>query len=470
MAISTPEKTYVRLSSDEMEAYLYLSVPEDGHVYTRMELMDILLQNRVTFGIDESKIDDIATRGIHYREMLVAEGKKPKDGIDGLYEYKFNLNPSQKPAIREDGTVDYWSVFAVQTVAAGDVIAIYKPATAGVQGQTVTGKVIEGKRGKELLPLKGKGFECTEDNVTYVATIDGKIEFQNDRINITNMLEIKGDLDFNNGRIDFRGDVVIHGEVQSGSIIHSGGSVTIDGSVEHITIMCAKDVILRKGLQGGGKAVIKSGGSIFAQFIEGAHVEAKGCIQADVLMNSEVSAGESILITGKKATIVGGTAKAISSIEVTNAGNMAEVKTKLCVGMDDEAKERMKRIKSVFGLIDDMLNEIHAELAELEKKKGEDAPKFVKERDKERTMELLRKKIKCISDKAEFSKELEDLEDKSVKSKGAFIAVSKYTFPGVSIQVNTATIPIKQRQLSMQYRYEGGEVVLYDLFPNAQSK
>jgi len=221
---------------------------------------------------------------------------------------------------------------------------------------------------------------------------------------------------------------------------------------------------LRKGLQGGGKASVKSGGNIFAKFIEGAHVEAKGCIQADILMNSDVTAGESIVISGKKATIVGGITKAISGIDVTNAGNLAEVKTKLAVGVDEEFKERMNRIKTVFGLIDDMLKEIDTELAELEKKKNVENPQFAKEQVKERTMELLRKKIKCISDKAEFSKELEELEDKNIKSKGSCITVSKYTYPGVTIQANSASIIINQKLLAMQYRYEGGEVKMYDLF------
>lgn len=463
MSIKTPDKTYVRLSSDEMEAYLYLAVPEDGHDYTRMELMGILLQNRVTYGIIESIIDEIAEKGIHYREILVAVGIRQTDGVEGKYDYKFNTNPTGKPLIKEDGTVDYWSVFAVQTVAEGDVIAIYLPPTMGSQGKTVTGRVAEGKRGKELLPLKGKGFKCNEDNVTYVATMDGKIVFQNNRIEISNLLEIKDDLDFNNGRIDFRGDVVIHGNVESGSHIYSGGSVTIDGNVEGITIIAAKDIILRKGLQGGGKATIKAGGNVFAQFIEGSNVEAKGTIQADVLMNSNVTAGDNIHILGKKSTIIGGTTKAISRIDVPNAGNQAETKTRLIVGVDDEFKDKIKRIKSVFELIDNMINEINTELSELDMKKN-DGPQFAKERVKERTMELLRKKIKCISDKAEFSKELEDLESKSLRAKGACIVVSKYTYPGVTIQANSASLFIDKKQISMQYRYEGGEVAMYDMF------
>jgi uncharacterized protein (DUF342 family) len=463
MTNRTSDKTYVRMSNDEMEAYLYLAVPEDGHDYTVNELLELLWENRISYGIIDNKLEEMVKRGIHYREVLVAQGIRQIDGVEGRYFYKFDTKPSGKPAIREDGTVDYWSIFAVQTVAEGDVIAVYDPPTMGIPGKTVTGKIVEPKRGKDLLPLKGKGFKCAEDKVTYIAATDGKIEYQNGRINITNLLEIRNDLDFNNGRIDFRGDVVIHGDVEYGSYIKAGGIVTIDGNVEAITIEAKKDIILRKGLQGGGKAIIKAGGNIFAKFIEGSRVEAKGSIQADVLMNSFVSAGESILISGKKAMIIGGTVKAISRIDVPIAGNEAEIETELIVGIDDEVKERIARIKSVFKIIDTKLNEINVELSELEKKKNE-GPQFARERVKERAVELLRTKIKCISDKAEFSNELAELEEKNQKAKGSCIAISKYVYPGVTVKTNSASIIMKEKQYAMEFRYEGGEVVMYNMY------
>ncbi|MFA9378881.1 MAG: DUF342 domain-containing protein [Lachnotalea sp.] len=465
MADKTSDKTYVRISNDEMEAYLYLAVPEDGHEYSSSELYELLSQNRVLYGINEMEIDEIADKRIYYREILIAQGIRQTDGVEGKYTYNFNTNPSGKPTIREDGTVDYWSVFAVQTILEGDIIAVYTPSTAGTQGRTVTDKIIEGKRGKDLLPLKGKGF-ISEDNITYTSLLDGKIEFQNNRIHITNLLEIKEDLDFNNGKIDFRGDVVIHGNVESGSHIKSGGSVTIDGNVESITIISGKDVILRKGLQGGGKASIQAGGNIFAKFIEGANVEAKGSIQADVLMNSVVIAGDGIEISGKKATIIGGTVMAISRIDVPIAGNEAETKTQLSVGIDDELKERIIKLKSVSEIIDDMIKEINTELDELERKKDE-GPLFARSQAKDRIMELLRKKIKYISDKAEFSKELGELEEKTCRAKNACIVVSKYTYPGVTIKTNSASIVIEEKQVAMKYRYEGGEVSLINMDPIA---
>lgn len=57
-------------------------------------------------------------------ELLVAQGKKPVDGTDGYYEYKFDTNFDGKPKLLPDGSVDYWSVHSIESVTAGQVIAV----------------------------------------------------------------------------------------------------------------------------------------------------------------------------------------------------------------------------------------------------------------------------------------------------------------------------------------------------------
>ena len=56
-----------------------------------------------------------------------------------VIEYDFNRSFDNTPQIREDGTVDYWSMNLIETVITGQVIAIYKPAVQGQGGYTVRG-------------------------------------------------------------------------------------------------------------------------------------------------------------------------------------------------------------------------------------------------------------------------------------------------------------------------------------------
>ena len=236
---------------------------------------------------------------VSYEKGFVISGLENFDGKDGYYDYNFNCNFDKKPLMRPDGTVDYWSVKSIESVVQDQVIAEYHPCVEGMDGKTVTGKPIPAKRGREQLPLKGKGFERKDDN-TYVALMSGKIETQNDRVVILPVHELSGNADLSSGNIDFHGDVVIHGSVESGVIVKASGTITVDGIVEACTLEAGKDIILRSGMLGGNKASVKTKGSITAKFFEFTRIECAGDIRADVLMDCQVQCFGKIIMNGKR--------------------------------------------------------------------------------------------------------------------------------------------------------------------------
>lgn len=176
MPTVTELKPSVHVSYDEMEAYLMLPQPADEEEYTVAMLMGALGEKGVCAGIDQDLLDEMVAQKKYDTEILVAKGVPAVDGVDGYYDYNFNTNFDGKPKVLPDGSVDYWSVHSIESVIAGQVIAIYHPAVDGSDGMTVKGKVLQAKHGREQMPIKGKGFERMNDNLTYTATIDGKIE------------------------------------------------------------------------------------------------------------------------------------------------------------------------------------------------------------------------------------------------------------------------------------------------------
>ena len=319
----TEEKPIVRMTADSMEAYVMLITPDDGGEYTIESLQKALDDRGVKYGIDEAALTELIDEKKYGVETLVAQGTEPVDGKDGYYDYNFNCNFDKKPLIRPDGTVDYWSVKSIESVVQDQVIAEYHPCVEGIDGKTVTGKPIPAKRGREQLPLKGKGFERRDDN-TYVALMSGKIETQNDRVVILPVHELSGNADLSSGNIDFHGDVVIHGSVESGVIVKASGTITVDGIVEACTLEAGKDIILRSGMLGGNKASVKTKGSITAKFFEFTRIECAGDIRADVLMDCQVQCFGKIIMNGKRGSIIGGLTHGVCGIEVTTLGNDAE--------------------------------------------------------------------------------------------------------------------------------------------------
>ena len=213
MSLPTPTVT---ITGDYMKAYMTVPALEGDGKYTVQYLTEILGLNKVTMGIKEETLKEIADNHLYEKEILVAEGAEVKDGEDGWFGYLFETQLTKKPVIQEDGTVDYKNIKMIELVEAGNEIAVYHPATRGEDGFDLGGQSKKAKNGKELAPLKGSGFEVLEDGVTYRATMGGKITVKNNRLTISPVHEVSADVDLTSGNVDFNGDVIIHGSVAEG--------------------------------------------------------------------------------------------------------------------------------------------------------------------------------------------------------------------------------------------------------------
>ena len=461
MADATKKTPQVRIGHNDMEAFLFLPVPnEKYHTYSLRDLEYALADKGVKYGIHIDVLERIADQNLYGQEILVAEGVPAQDGADGYYEYFFNMNPDGKPKILEDGSVDYWSIKKVETVVEDQIIAVYHPAIMGKDGMSVKGKPIQPKRSRELPPLKGRGFTRSEDNLTYTANFDGKIEMKNDRITVSQVYEIMGDADLSVGNIDFRGDVLIHGNVCTGIRIKAAGSITVDGLVEHAQLWAGGDIILRGGMMGDSTSTIFSKGNITARFFEYTDVEAEGDITACVFMNCTVRCKKSIILSGKKSGIVGGKVHAIQGIECDSIGNDVEIHTEVSVGNGLDILRKIRVLqKSIFDM-KDMLEKIDKGLQKFELLEAENVVK----KDDPRKVQLLRVKIRDSAVLSEKQAELERLELQVQAARGCNIRVKQNIYPGVMIVIDDLKLIIRAEASHVEYRKDKGEIRSYTSF------
>lgn len=434
------EKPLIRISFDEMEAYIQIPTPEEDEEYTVSLLMQALEEKGIREGIDQKCLQNMISGQLYNKELLIATGTPAVDGVDGHYDYNFNTNLDTKPKLLPDGSVDYWSVHSIESVVAGQVIAIYHPAIDGTDGITVKGKVLPAKKGRELMQLKGKGFERMNDDLTYTAVMDGKIEMQNDRIVVLPVHEIYGNAELSGGNIDFRGDVLIHGNVENGVNIHATGSITVDGIVEACTMEAGKDIILRSGMMGGNRAFVKTKGNIVAKFFEFTSIECEGNIEAEVLMECKVVCQGHIALDGVRGSIIGGEVKAIEGMEVITLGNDAEKRTEVSVGAGLAVYGRLRVLEKKILATRENLDKIEEGLKQfsiLEKERG------VSYADDPRRMALLRVKIKDTATLANDEAEAKKLQLLVDRSRGACVSVQKDVFPGVVINIDEMKLTVK---------------------------
>ena len=334
------ENCKVTISDDSMSAYLRIDMPSNGIAYSVDELAGFLKAKGVYGGVVYSALEYMTQNNIYEQDYLVAKGQTPTEGSDGYYETFFDNNKNKKPAIRSDGSVDYQSMSEIENVSIGDKLLHYHKAIQGTNGFDVRGRALRTKPAKDLPEIKGSGFKIDDNTGVYTADMEGRIEYDGKTLRILDVYEHKGDLDLVVGKIDFRGDVVIKGNVRAGTVIRATKTITVEGSVEATTLIAGGDIILKKGMQGGNKARISCGGNVYANFLEFTHVEAKGKVEANIIMNCEISAGNDIKVSGKRGAIVGGNTYAIGLVESQNIGNTAGHKTAVAVGITKEIAER----------------------------------------------------------------------------------------------------------------------------------
>lgn len=447
---STPQ---VRVGHNDMEAFLLLPRPEGGE-YTIEELQDALREKGVVYGVSEAVLRKMLEGRVYDKEIKVAQGSKVKEGIDGYFEYHFNRNLDGKPTIREDGTVDYWSINRIEMVEENQLIATYHPAVMGMDGMDVKGKPITVKRARELPPLKGKGFTRSEDNLTYYAKFDGKIEVMNDRLMVLQVYEIAGNVDLTVGNIDFNGDVIVHGNVCAGVNIKAAGNITIDGIVETASLWAGKDIILRGGIMGDSKSSVYAKGSISGRFFEYAKVEAEGEIQAEVFMNSEVVCKKKITLSGRKASIIGGSVWAVQGIEAGNLGNESEISTEVSVGNSVEVQREVWELEKKVQEAEEGMVSLENRLKEFTKLEAANAIK----KDDPRKVQLLRVKIQEVAKLGALRGELDKLNTQIQDGQNAIIKVLGTSHPGVRVLVDDARYHVKSKEVHVEYKKEKEEV------------
>lgn len=356
------EKSYVRVSDDRMEAWMYLAEPSGGGKHKVDALLDMLRAEGVTTGYLMPRLVAMSKKGVYDREILVAKGKEVIEGQDGYYEYLFSLdNSATGPVIREDGSVDYGSMNMLQSVKAGDLLAEYHAAVAGEDGYMVDGQILQSRPVKELQPLRGMSVERRES--LYFAKVAGKIELKNGNIDIRTVHEVPGDVDLSTGRIEFFGDVVISGNVSAGVLIRAGRNLTIEGTVESAELFAGGDIVLKRGVQGNMKGRVRARGNVFANFIEQCEVTAEANIEANYILNANVTAGNRVVVKGKRGSIIGGKVFALHGVDAFNLGNAAEVKTIVYAGYEQETMDKYAKCaeqeKEIQKKLEDILEKMN---------------------------------------------------------------------------------------------------------------
>jgi uncharacterized protein (DUF342 family) len=453
------EKIDIRITPDDMEVYLSLAPLKDDGAYTKELILEKLKQQNVVYGINEDAIQGMIDNNLYCTQIQVAQGDRAQDGIDGSYRFNFNTHKDDKPILLEDGSVDYSCLSKIETVNSGDKIAEYSPAIKGINGRSVKGHEVFAKNGRELMPLKGKGFTVSEDKRTYIANIDGKVDYVNGTLEVSNVLILKSDIDSILGNAYFNGHIIVKGSILTGVKVEATGNLTVEGHVEASTLISGGDVVLKNGMQGGGRGAVYANGNVLGKFFEQVTIQAGGSVYANTIMHCNITSRDEVVVSGKRGTIVGGSVSANRSITATVIGSMAEVVTEINVGRqedvmpgilkkEEDIRERVEEIKKIEEAI---------RLIDLRLEKEDSKPL------QSQKMLLFRAKVEKNAQINTLISERDSLIGQMDHSSNAQIIVNKFIYPNVRIKINGSRLVIKEEQSNVIIKRKGLDVCL---FPN----
>lgn len=431
----------VRISPDKMKAYLIIRANPDGEIPSLHEIMSILKEKNVIYGIKEDILNYIIEKKIHGQEILVAEGTYPEDGTDGRLEFYFNIKKDGKPVILEDGSVDFRNLGLIENVEKGQELCLVIPPMPGRNGRTVTGEVMPCKEGKQVkLPI-GKNVEyCAETNMI-TALIDGQVIYSNGKINVYPSHEISGDIDNSTGNISFIGNLIVKGNILSGFKVEVRGNLEVWGVVEAALIKAGGDITIRRGIQGNGKARVVSEGNVVARYIEHSNVEAKGDIKAEVIMHSNIKCGGKLELTGRKGLLVGGNIKVGKEVVAKTIGSLLSTATEIDVGTDPKLRETYKEIKQEISMLEKNIKKTEMVVNMLMKLKESSKLGWEKEELLERSLNT---KQTYINKYYQLTSEIEEIEEQLNMEKDGIIKCLGIIYPGTKITIGPAVLVVKE--------------------------
>lgn len=342
----------VSISEDKQQGFIKLEKQEDGNqVFTKDELINALKENEIVYGIVDSAIDKLVQRPIYNIRIKVAEAKAPIDGEDGKVKLLVKKDDEYKPEYNEEATVDYKNLSYFQMVKKGQVLCEITEETMGLDGTNILGGPIKASKGKKPLVPAGKNTSLNEDETKLIADCDGIIKFVSS-ININEMLHITRNVDFSTGNIDFSGDVTIDGDVTSGFSVKAGGNLVIKGVVEEATkIEADGNVMISKGIYGGGSGVVTVKKDLRCNYIENALIFVEGDITVDYIIGGKITCNGNIFLSGSKELIVGGEIMLSGELIAKEIGNEREYPTVIRIigdkKVDIEKIETLNQKKAV---------------------------------------------------------------------------------------------------------------------------
>ncbi len=452
----------VEVTLDKMRAIIRFYPPSSGgSLMTEEEVIASLKLAKVKQGIKPEVIREFFADRQYCMSYQVAVGTMPYRGKDGVIKYCFNTKKDFKPKYNEDGSVDFKELNTISYVAVGDKVAELEAPVPGKDGFNVFGEKMQATAVKPARFEFGSGMHVSESGETLIADVAGALDLLGTRVSLSEVLDIKNDVDASTGNIHFDGNVEIPGTVRTGYSVEVGGDCVINGVVEGAVVTAGGNIIVRRGIQGGGNAILRAGGNIYCKFIEGADVDAGESIETDCIMHSKVVAKREVKVLGAKGFITGGEIHCDRYVICNTIGSELGANTSVSVGVANELKAQIAELKASLDEHKAGMDEAVPVVAQLQNilKKGGTIPAVQMPKFTQAAASLKLHKEAFERIKLEHDRLVRQLQNASFCK----ITVNKEVYPGTTIEIDGMINHVEDIKKAVYFVKEKGELYCFGL-------
>src|SRR5450830_1784681 len=247
-----------------------------------------------------------------------------QNGCNTVFEVLLAKTVNREPKLNENGLIDYREHGIIPVVQAGAPLMRRIPATPGVNGHTVLGRVLAAHPGHDepfAAGLTGAQV-ANEDPNLLQASVSGQPVRVKCGVMVEPILKV-AEVNMATGNIHFDGSVHVEGEVVQGMTVQASGDISVGGMVDGGQLEAGGNIVVSGGVI--AHARLRAGGSVAARFAEGAFIYAGTVIVlSDSALDCELHSLNQIIIgaeSPQRGRLIGGSATAMMLLRVPLLGS-----------------------------------------------------------------------------------------------------------------------------------------------------
>ncbi|MBK9573413.1 MAG: DUF342 domain-containing protein [Rhodoferax sp.] len=337
----------VHIAPDDMSATLAIVPARGGEAAAPAMVLRALAAAGVTQGVDYAAVASVCEQGA-CNGVVVARGLLPEHGQDAEFEELTSVQEDRAPRVDEHGLIDYRERGTIVVVKTGAPLMRRKPATTGVDGYCVRGKVLPARAGLDL-PFTGQlaGAEVAADDPNLLqASLTGQPVRVQCGVMVEPVLRVS-EVNMASGNIHYDGTVQVDGEVGHGMKVQATGDILVGGVVDGGVLEAGGNITVTGGVV--GRARLRAVGSVTARFAEAVQIHAgTSIVIRDMALDCELQSLNQIIVgdaSPQRGRLIGGVTTAMMLLKVPLLGSATSGVTRVVMGANPALQTRRRALQ-----------------------------------------------------------------------------------------------------------------------------